>query len=243
MVLENGEKYKILLVEDNHHLRIVIRDYLMLNGFDVVLASDGQEGTECLNRENFDLVILDIMMPRKDGFTIASEMRSEKNETPVIFLTAKALNEDRIKGLQLGADDYITKPFSSEELLLRIKAILKRTGNIRSVQNQAPQSMFKIGQYIFDFDNLVLIHSGSSKTTLTRKEASLLCLLCQNRNLLVSRETLIKHVWGRENDYYVGRSMDVFITKLRKYLSKDPGISLNNVHGTGFRLEITEDNL
>ncbi len=242
MAPENGDKCKILLVEDNQHLRIVIRDYLMLNGIDVVLACDGQEGTDCLNREDFDLVILDIMMPRKDGFMIASEMRQQKNETPFIFLTAKSMNEDRIKGLQLGADDYITKPFISEELLLRIKAILKRTGFSKMVQKQqAPTVNNKLGQYIFDFENLVLIFTDGSRTTLTRKEAALLQLLCQNRNLLVSRETLIKHVWGRENDYYVGRSMDVFITKLRKYLGKDPRISLSNVHGTGFRLEVNED--
>lgn len=239
---ENGDKHRILLVEDNNHLRIVIRDYLMLNGFDVVLACDGQDGTDCINKEDFDLVILDIMMPRKDGFTIASEMRRQKNDTPVIFLTAKALNEDRIKGLQLGADDYITKPFSTEELLLRIKAILKRTGNKKATQNlQNTQSTFTIGQYTFDYNNLALLCSDNSKTTLTRKEASLLYLLCQNRNLLVSRETLIKYVWGRENDYYVGRSMDVFITKLRKYLCKDARISLTNVHGTGFRLEVKEE--
>jgi two-component system, OmpR family, response regulator len=179
---------------------------------------------------------LDIMMPKKDGFTLAEEIRVVNSQIPIIFLTAKALKEDRIKGFQAGCDDYITKPFSTEELSLRIKAILRRTQSNLLDSIGAEDEIFLIGKYSFDYRNMVLSSDGVSRN-LTRKESGLLKLLCLNMNNLLQREVALKTIWG-ENDYFIGRSMDVFIAKLRKYLKEDPNISITNVHGTGFKLEV-----
>jgi DNA-binding response OmpR family regulator len=204
--------------------------------YEVKLCKNGEEGLAEYRMEQYDLVILDVMMPKKDGFSVAEDIRKEDDVTPIIFLTAKSLKEDRVKGFQVGCDDYIAKPFSTEELSLRIKAILKRCiPNTIEVVEESPK-IFTIGVFTFDYENMQL-SSGKNKQTLTRKEAALLKLLCLHQNKLLTRETALKSIWGSD-DYFIGRSMDVFITKLRKYLKDDPNISITNVHGMGFKLEV-----
>jgi DNA-binding response OmpR family regulator len=222
----------ILLVEDDPNLSMVLQDYLEMLGYGIHLSRDGAEGLAAFKEGSYDLCILDVMMPKKDGFTLAKEIRASKSEVPIIFLTAKSLKEDRIKGFMTGCDDYITKPFSTEELSLRIEAILRRY-----MANQVAEetSEYKIGSYSFDVSNLILSRKGTSRN-LTRKEAALLKILCRNENKLVPREDILNEVWGND-DYFLGRSMDVFIAKLRKYLSEDTGLSITNVHGSGFKLE------
>lgn len=229
---------RVLLVEDDPNLSIVIQDYLELEHFETVLARDGEDGLAAFHRERFDLVILDVMLPRKDGFHVAEEIRRANDRIPLIFLTARSMNEDRIRGFKAGGDDYITKPFSTEELSLRIKAILKRSITNQLTPPDKESSSYKIGNYTFDFENMRL-SIGNKERSLTRKEAALLRILCIYKNRLLAREVALKSVWG-DDDYFIGRSMDVFITKLRKYLSEDPDISINNVHGTGFKLEVRE---
>ncbi len=231
-------KIRILLVEDDPNLSLVLQDYLEMLGYDVVLCNDGDEGIKAFKRKGFELCIFDIMMPKKDGFTLAEEVRLVDQKIPIIFLTAKSLKEDKIKGFHVGCDDYITKPFSTEELSLRIKAILKRCLIRSSDSSDEGESMFTIGTFIFDFENM-LLKSADVEQSLTRKEAGLLKLLCIHKNKLLSREVALKTIWG-ENDYFIGRSMDVFIAKLRKYLKSDPTIQITNVHGTGFKLEVDE---
>jgi len=229
---------RILLVEDDPNLSVVIQDYLEMLGYDTVLCTNGEEGLNEYNKGGFNLIILDVMMPKMDGFTVAEEIRKTDEYTPIIFLTAKSLKEDRVKGFKLGCDDYISKPFNTEELSLRIKAILKRC-NMQVMQTETPTGpVFQIGKFTFDSENMVLSY-GAEKQPLTRKESGLLKLLCINKNKILTREKATKSLWG-ENDYFVGRSMDVFIAKLRKYLKADPDISIINIHGTGFKLEVNE---
>ncbi len=232
-----SKNIKLLLVEDDPNLSLVLQDYLEMLGYETKLCKDGEEGLKAFKRQKYDLCIFDVMMPKKDGFSLAEDIRHVDNSIPIIFLTAKSLKEDRIKGFQIGCDDYITKPFSTEELSLRIKAILKRC-QIRDSNNELKKSFFQIGIFSFDSNNMILA-SPDSEQNLTRKEAGLLKLLCIHKNQLLSREYALKTVWG-ENDYFIGRSMDVFIAKLRKHLKSDPNISITNVHGTGFKLEIKE---
>jgi len=233
------EKYnKILLVEDDPNLSVVIQDYLEMLGYDTVLCKDGEEGLKEYRKSSFNLIILDVMMPKKDGFSVAEEIRKTDEYTPIIFLTAKTLKEDRVKGFKIGCDDYISKPFNTEELSLRIKAILKRCYMHSSPTPKASDTVFRIGKFTFDSENLIL-KSETSEQILTRKESALLALLCKYRNKILTRETAMKSIWG-EDDYFVGRSMDVFITKLRKHLKSDPDISITNIHGTGFKLEVKE---
>ena len=232
------KKTRILLCEDDPNLGMLLKDYLIAKGFDTDLAVDGNEGLKMFRRSTYDFLILDVMMPQKDGFTLASDIRALNSTVPIIFLTAKNLKEDRIKGFQHGCDDYITKPFSTEELSLRIKAILKRCSFPESKPSQDSTTQFSLGHFHFDSANLVLT-SPSDVRRLTRKEASLLKLLCLNKNTLLSREVALETVWG-ENDYFIGRSMDVFITKLRKYLKSDPEVKILNVHGIGFKLEVND---
>lgn len=231
-------KYRILLAEDDPNLSSVLADYFELLGYECNVAPDGESGIHLFNKQQFDLCVLDVMMPRKDGFTLACEIREKDKTTPIIFLTAKGLEEDRIKGFRLGCDDYIIKPFSSEELSLRIEAVLRRcyTPKEESIRN-----IFPIGIYAFDIQNRIL-DNGVKKQKLTHKEASLLQLLCENKNTLVTRENALKKIWG-SNDYFLGRSMDVFIARLRKYLKEDSSINLITMHGIGFLLEIPENNL
>jgi two-component system, OmpR family, response regulator len=232
-------KFKILLVEDDSNLSLVLQDYLELMGYDITLCRDGEQGASTFKNQLFDLCILDIMMPKKDGFTLAEEIRKINKEIPIIFLTAKALKEDRIKGFRIGGDDYVTKPFSTEELSFRIKAILKRAQPKYVMPDSSDlEKIYEIGQLTFDAVNLT-ISSGKTEQKLTRKEADLLKLLCINKNKILTREVALKTVWG-DDDYFIGRSMDVFITKLRKYLKEDSTVSITNIHGTGFKLETKE---
>ena len=233
-------KATILLVEDDLNLSDVLKDYLELLGYNVLLAADGEAGLEVFTNENskkngIDLCILDVMLPRMDGFTLAIAIRELNSETPIIFLTARGQMEDRITGFKAGCDDYMAKPFSSEELSLRIEAILKRC---RVSFKPAPGEHYQVGLYVFDAGNLELKLEGI-KHSLTPKEASLLRLLCRNVNTLLPREKALMEIWGTD-DYFIGRSMDVFITKLRKYLKDDPNVAIVNVHGSGFRLEVKE---
>jgi len=231
-------KPSILLVEDDPNLSFVIKEYLEILDYDTTVCNDGETGLDEFNRGKYNLVILDVMMPKKDGFSVAEDIRKADDTTPIIFLTAKTLKEDRIKGFQSGCDDYITKPFSTEELSLRIKAILKRCMIAQNGVTDNSVKTFEIGKYIFDFGNLVL-KSGNSEQSLTRKEGALLKLLCMYKNKLLPREIALKSVWGGD-DYFIGRSMDVFIAKLRKFFKDDPDISIINIHGSGFKLELKE---
>lgn len=235
---KKNPKPKILLVEDDPNLSVVVQDYLELLDYDTTVCNDGEEGITEFTKKKYDLVILDVMMPKKDGFAVAEDIRKFDDDTPIIFVTAKSMKEDRIKGFQAGCDDYISKPFNTEELSMRIKAILKRCMMARNGKADSSQKIFEIGRYVFDFENMLLKLDGI-EYTLTRKEGALLKLLCIYKNKLLTREQALKSVWG-DDDYFIGRSMDVFITKLRKYLKDDPGISITNVHGTGFKLEIRE---
>lgn len=229
-------KADILLVEDDQNLGFMLKDYLEMEGFKVNLQKNGQAGLESFQKEDFDLCILDVMMPLKDGFDLAKEIKAMSVDTPFIFLTAKDMEQDRISGLKLGAEDYITKPFSTEELKLRMELILRRTsGNL----NSSGKEIYPIGSYAFDYNNQVLKY-GEEEKRLTKKEALVLRLLCRNVNQLVRREVALKNIWGAD-DYFMGRSMDVYIAKLRSYLKKDDKVSIINVHGTGFKLEV-EDN-
>lgn len=238
LTAKTKQTYRILLVEDDPNLSMVVKDYLEMLNYETTLCKDGEEGFNEFSNNSYDLVILDVMMPKKDGFSVAEDIRKFDDITPIIFLTAKSLKEDRIKGFMAGCDDYIAKPFSTEELSMRIKAILKRCNYVQNTSMDDPQKTFQIGLYSFDYDNMLLSKDGD-KHTLTRKEAALLKLLCIYKNKLLTRETALKSIWG-DNDYFIGRSMDVFITKLRKYLKGDPNISITNVHGTGFKLEVKE---
>lgn len=228
------EKQQVLLVEDDFNLGFVLQDYLTQNGYKVDLEKDGQAGFQTFYNKHYDICILDVMLPKKDGFSLAEDIRKVDQEVPILFLTAKSLTEDKIKGFKLGGDDYLTKPFNSEELLLRIEAILKRSR--REEPSPARKDIFKLGSFEFDYPNLLL--KGEEERSLTKKEAELLRLLCIHESEVLSREMALTIVWGND-DYFLGRSMDVFITKLRKYLKADPNIQIMNVHGVGFKLVVS----
>ncbi|HEX2394883.1 MAG TPA: response regulator transcription factor [Bacteroidales bacterium] len=229
-------KGNILLVEDDKNLGIVISDFLEISGFQVVLKENGKDGLEEFRKGNYDLILLDIMLPLLDGFTVAEEIRKTDCETPIIFLTARSMKEDKLKGFRLGGDDYITKPFSTEELKLRINAILRRAR--RNIEQK--NSVYTIGRYTFDYSNHIL-SLAQDERQLTKREAELLRLLCLNMNNVLRRDLALKTIWG-EDDYFMGRSMDVYITKLRKMLGGDPSVSIVNIHNTGFRLEVKANN-
>jgi DNA-binding response OmpR family regulator len=223
---------KILLVEDDPSLGFVIHDNLTLKGYDVVLCTNGDQGYTTFTKINFDLCILDVMLPRKDGFTLAQDIRAINKDVPVIFLTAKGMTEDKLAGFSIGGDDYITKPFNLEELLCRMEVFLKRNMvNDKDIE----QKIFAIGAFEFDYANLTLQNKAGRKT-LTQKEAEVLRLLHLNKGRVLKREEILKHVWG-DDDYFMGRSMDVFISKLRKYLRDDTAVQIINYHGVGFKLE------
>ena len=225
-------KARILLVEDDVNLGFVISDQLRTEGYQVVLCTNGQEGQIRFTEDHFHLCIFDVMMPKKDGFTLAKDIRKINQDVPILFLTAKSMTEDKLEGFHAGGDDYLTKPFSFQELSVRIKALLKRV----NIQEVPINKLLTIGEYVFDTENFTLTHPDFQKT-LTKKEAMILKLLCQFQNTVVPRETILTAVWGQD-DYFAGRSMDVFITKLRKYLSQDMRISISNIHGIGFKLEL-----
>jgi DNA-binding response OmpR family regulator len=222
---------KILLVEDDPSLGFVIKDNLEMKGYQVTLCNDGESGENTFHQNAFDLCILDVMMPRKDGFTVARNIRKKNTQVPILFVTAKSMLEDKAEGFSAGGDDYITKPFSVEELQMRIEVFLRRSTGRESID-----SVFHLGQFVFDSSNLTLSNSEHTRT-LTQKEADVLGLLCKNRDRVLKREEILKAVWG-DDDYFLGRSMDVFISKLRKYIKDDPGVQIVNYHGIGFRLEV-----
>lgn len=227
---------KILLVEDDQNFGDVLKSYLEMHEYDVTLASDGVMGFESYRKGSFDLCIFDVMMPRKDGFTLAKEVREKDKEMPIIFLTAKNLKEDVLEGFKIGADDYLAKPFNSEELLLRIQAILRRVN--KGMEKEEEVREYQIGQYIFNYPLRILTWpggSGTEKEKLSPKEAHLLKMFCQHKNDVLTRSEALAKIWGEDN-YFTARSMDVFVTKLRKYLSKDPNLQIVNIHGNGFRL-------
>lgn len=223
---------KILLVEDEKNFALVLRDYLLMNGFEVHHCENGEEGLEAVRKERYDLCILDIMMPKKDGFSLGVEIRALRNDMPFLYLSARTLREDQIRAYKLGAEDYIIKPFDSELLLLKIKAILKR-GSMKSTE----VFLHHIGEYTFNANLRSLSHKRGELTRLSPKESALLHLLCLHKNEALAREKALKHIW-KEDTYFTGRSMDVYIAKLRKYLSLDTSIEIKNLHGNGFCLVV-----
>ncbi len=228
---------RILLVEDDQNFGDVLRSYLEMYDYQVTLATDGFEGLESYGKGEFDLCIFDVMMPKKDGFTLAREIREQDSSMPIIFLTAKAMKEDVLQGFKIGGDDYITKPFNSEELLLRIQAILKRSQQQSDPREEIKE--FNIGKYHFNFPLRILTFDPEGpqedKMKLSPKEAQLLRLFAIYMNDILPRSEALKKIWGEDN-YFTARSMDVFVTKLRKYLKRDENIEIVNIHGNGFQL-------
>jgi two-component system, OmpR family, response regulator len=225
-------KTKILLVEDDDSLGPLLLEYLEAKGFETKLANDGKKGADMFFKGSFDLLLLDVMMPVKDGITLAKEIRVVDKNVPIIFLTAKSMKEDTIEGFNAGADDYITKPFSMEELLARVTAVLRRTNKVRSTESE--EVNFKVGDYQFNSEKQVLQHGGKEQK-LTTKESQLLRLLCVHKNDVLDRNFALKTIWHDDN-YFNGRSMDVYIAKLRKYLKDDSKVEIINIHGKGFKL-------
>lgn len=232
--MQTNDKIKVLLVEDDLNLGNLLQDYLEMENFDVQLCRDGEAGYDTFASSTFDICLLDVMMPKKDGFTLAQQIREKNQSVPILFLTAKSLKEDKVNGFSIGADDYITKPFDEEELVLRMHAILKRTQNQVNGIPQTEETKFQIGQYVFDYANHAL-SIGDDTRRITKRESEILRLLYLYKNRILKREEALVNIWG-ENDYFHGRSFDVFITKLRKYLKKDPNVKIENVHGVGFML-------
>jgi DNA-binding response OmpR family regulator len=226
-------KARILLVEDDINLGFVIKDNLLEAGYDIIHCPDGENAWQHFLKKPFDLVLLDVMMPKKDGFTLARQIRDKNEIVPLLFLTAKSMEEDKAMGFRLGADDFITKPFSMQELLFRIEVFLRRTKALNADKNVH----FKIGNLNFDYSELIITGPGKFSGSLTQKEADLLKFLCENPNKTLKREEILLHVWGKD-DYFLGRSMDVFITKLRKHFREDPRISLETIHGVGFKFNV-----
>ncbi len=223
---------KILLAEDDQNLGTLLQEYLTAKGHETSLATDGNDGIDKFMAEDFDMCILDVMMPKKDGFALAKEIRMKNPDVPIIFLTAKAMKEDTLQGFRAGADDYMTKPFDMEELLMRMRAIMRR---IDKVEEEKPSNIVRIGAYLFDTQIQELACPNETKVKLTTKEAGLLELFAQNKNKPVSRSFALKLIWG-DDTYFNARSMDVYITKLRKHLKQDPTLKILNLHGEGFKL-------
>ncbi len=229
------KKAKLLLAEDDENLGLLLKEYLIAKGFDTDLYGDGEVAYAGFKKHDYDLCILDIMMPKKDGITVARDIRILNQDVPIIFLTAKNLKEDILEGFRTGADDYITKPFSMEELIFRIEAILRRTSQDGKVG--AEQAIYKLGRYTFDPRKQVLLDQGEETVKLTTKESELLRLLCNNANKVLERNFALKTIWIDDN-YFNARSMDVYITKLRKHLKDEPSVEIINVHGKGYKLVI-----
>ena len=229
------QKLRILLCEDEESLGMLVREYLEAKGYDAELFLDGEAGYRAFMKRKFDMCLLDVMMPKKDGFTLAQEIRQANAEMPIIFLTAKTLKEDILEGFKLGADDYITKPFSMEELVFRIEAIIRRTKGKKNKES----TVYRIGQFTFDTQKQLLC-LGDDQRKLTTKENELLALLCSHANEILQRDFALKTIWIDDN-YFNARSMDVYITKLRKHLKDDPQIEIINIHGKGYKLITPED--
>lgn len=224
--------HKVLLVEDDPNLGFMVQEHLQLNGFEVTLCMNGKDGLSAFKNQRFDLCLVDIMMPKMDGFTFAGQIRTVNQDIPLIFLTAKSLKEDKIRGFRIGCDDYITKPFSVEELMLRIQAVLRRAGG-----ESASRIVFEIGEYVFDSKKQTLTRTDTT-LRLTSRESELLRLLCLHRNRTLERDVALRQIWG-DTGYFSGRSMDVFVSKLRKYLKDDPRVEIINVHGRGYKLIVS----
>ncbi len=224
------DKIKILLCEDDENLGMLLREYLVAKGYDTTLCPDGEAGFREFTRTKFDVAVLDVMMPKKDGFSLAKDIRQANAEIPIVFLTAKTLKEDILEGFKLGADDYITKPFSMEELVLRVEAILRRVKGKKSKES----TLYHIGHFTFDTQKQLLC-IADKQTKLTTKENELLALLCAHANEILQRDFALKTIWIDDN-YFNARSMDVYITKLRKHLKDDPAIEIINIHGKGYKL-------
>lgn len=222
-------KPKILYVEDDAYLSYVTKDNLELKGYDITLCADGQQALEAFSPGTFDLCILDVMLPEMDGFTLARNIRQQDKHIPILFLSARSLREDRIEGLKTGGDDYITKPFSIDELILKIKVFLKRN---RVTDARRGKGEYELGSYLFDSLNMELKHATGNRK-LTSREAALLKVFIQRMNTVVKKEDLLNEVWGNDS-YFNSRSLDVFISKLRKHLRSDPSVQINNIHGIGF---------
>lgn len=229
-----SEKINVLLAEDDKNLGSVLTSYLEAKGYPTTLCANGQEAYNQFRKQQFDFCIIDVMMPIKDGFTLAKEIRETDKKTPILFLTAKSMQEDKLRGFELGADDYITKPFSMEELLMRMRAIIRRSTESKTME--ASRTFYDIGIFNFDY-NRQLLRAGDDEQKLTSKESELLKMLCDNVNEVLDRSDALKKIW-HDDSYFNARSMDVYVTKLRKYLKADPNIELINVHGVGFKLVI-----
>jgi DNA-binding response OmpR family regulator len=227
------KEYQLLIAEDDLNLGQILKEYLELKGYRATLTRDGQEAVDAFKRNQYDLCLLDVMMPKMDGFAVGKEIRAINPDTPFIFLTARSQQEDTLKGLQLGADDYIKKPFSMEELTLRLQAVLRRADI-----GEPRQEQFTLGNYAFDYTRHQLKLADDVRR-LTAKEAELLLLLCQTMNKTLNRSAALKIIWG-DDSYFNARSMDVYITKLRKHLRDDKGVNIITVHGQGFRLVIDD---
>jgi DNA-binding response OmpR family regulator len=227
--------FKILLVEDDEALRFIVKDNLEQNAYQVEVAENGETALELFAKRTFDIILLDVMLPKIDGFQVAEQIRKTNEQVPIIFLTARSMTEDKILGLTIGGDDYIPKPFSMEELLLKIKIFLKRSQSQPVMDISAPSDM-KLGQFIFRFDDLSLSKNDEVRS-LTLKEAELIRFFAQNANKVLSRNEILEKVWGSD-DYFLGRSLDVFISRLRKYFKADPTVKITNLHGIGFRFSI-----
>ena len=232
--MEN-KKIKILLVEDDTNLGFLLLEFLESNGFDVKLYRDGASGLKGFNSSTFDFCILDVMLPFMDGFTLAEKIKDQNKKIPIIFLTARSMKEDKLKGLRLGVDDYITKPFDEEELLLRIQVILNRVNPDDRINNEA---FYELGKFKFNPQNQEL-KIGAKSQRLTSKESKILAILAKSQNNIVSRDNIMKEVWG-ETDYFIGRSLDVFISKLRRHLQNDTKIKIETIPTVGIILSITE---
>jgi DNA-binding response OmpR family regulator len=230
------KKAHILLVEDDINLGFVIRDNLEESGYEVTHCPEGEIAWQYFLKRNFDLVLLDVMMPQKDGFTLARQIRERNEIIPLLFLTAKSMEEDKVNGFRIGADDYITKPFSMRELLFRIEVFLRRTKSLNADKNM----VYSIGSLQFSYAELKISDAGGHSSNLTQREADLLKFLCENANKVLKREEILLHVWGKD-DYFLGRSMDVFITKLRKHVKGDPKVDIETIHGVGFKLNLAPD--
>jgi len=235
--MKEQKNRSILLAEDDQNFGIVLKDYLEMNNYDVTLAKNGMEGIEKFKRGNFDMCILDVMMPYKDGFTLAKEIKERNNDVPIIFLTAKTMKEDVLRGYEVGADDYLNKPFDSEVLLYKIKAILQR--QVKEKDAESDQFEFKVGKFHFNSKLRFLNIEGQDQIKLSPKENALLRLLVLHINDLMPRELALTKIW-RDDNYFTSRSMDVYIAKLRKYLKGDEKVEIINIHGEGFRLVIGE---
>ena len=224
------ETIKILLCEDDENLGMLLREYLQAKGYSTVLCPDGEQGFKEFTKNKYDIAVLDVMMPKKDGFTLAQDLRQANADLPIIFLTAKTLKEDILEGFKIGADDYITKPFSMEELVFRVEAILRRVRGKKTKES----TLYHIGKFVFDTQKQLLT-IGDQQTKLTTKENELLALLCSHANEILQRDFALKTIWIDDN-YFNARSMDVYITKLRKHLKDDDQIEIINIHGKGYKL-------